>query len=667
MLLVSMLIAGMVTMQATFVVREPRLRGQVIFSLLLPVPMVIAVVVGLVAGPHRVLSLVYMVVAMALGVYLRRFGQRGLGAGNVLFFGAFFGYFLHRQLTLADAGWIAADLWVGVLASLLVRLAFFRPDPERALARMRRSQRARARRLLALAGTVLTETDDRRIGELTERIGRQTIRLNETTLMIDAQLADARPATAAAEAHRSFDAELALSNCARFAVALAGRAAPFPVRLAAATALASVGQPDPAAVTWATAALRAAPSADAHASVLAARLAASVEQYAEARRRLDDPVGDDEIAGAGGGDFTPAVRLVNDWLPGSAPVSTEAASRLPGYLRTTIQIAVAGTLAVVAGYLVSPPRLYWAVLTVFVCFIAAGNSGEQLRRGLLRAGGTAIGIVLGDLLVHVTGGSAGASLLIVLAAMFLGIYLIRVNYMFMTIGITVMIAQLFVRLGELSTQVLLLRLAETAVGAGAVVVTVYVIVPLRPQRVLTAGVLLWFRALEELVDAVLDRLQGGRRPLRPLVREVDAAYAALVAAATSLRPVTFGRTSTQITEILAVSSAARRYARSLAALLPDGEQPPPAGDDAGLDAAARQLRASLDAIERRLTTGEEAEYVRSAALFTVAVGHLRDQHRPAVSMLDDLTRLDGAMASLATLLRMPVTDHDTVTAPAHRS
>jgi uncharacterized membrane protein YccC len=330
------------------------------------------------------------------------------------------------------------------------------------------------------------------------------------------------------------------------------------------------------------------------------------------------------------------------------------------YLRTTVQIAVAGTLAVIAGSVVSPQRLYWAVLTVFVCFINAANSGEQVRRALLRAGGTAIGIVPGDLLVHLTGGRVWASIAIVLLAMFLGIYLIRASYLFLTIGVTVMIAQLYVQLGEFGWRVLLLRLTETAVGVGAVIVTVLFIVPLRPRRVLATGVLLWVRAIRALLDAVLGRLNGNREPLRPLVRDVDAAYAALVTTATSLRPVTFGRTSTQVTEILAVTSAARQYARSLAALVEDAEVAGvglPEAEYPRLRAAAVQLRTSLEAIEHHMATGEQGRYVRSASL--LALDGQRQRQSPPVDARHDLVLLDGALARLATVLQMGVTDHDT--------
>jgi hypothetical protein len=371
---------------------------------------------------------------------------------------------------------------------------------------------------------MLAEDDRRRVVELAERIRRQSVRLNETTLIIDAQLADTHPQTAAVEAQRSFDAELALSNCARFAVALAVKVAPPAVRGPATAALSALHDDDPAMVSDAVTALRALPRGEDRVAVPASRLAASVEQYAHARDRLRNPIDDDEIRAAGGG-FTPAVQLAGAWLPGSTPINTEASitrgralldrATMASYLRTSIQIAVAGTMAVIAGYAVSAPRVYWAILTVFVCFLQATNAGEQVRRALFRATGTAIGIVLGGLLVHLTGGRVWASVAIVLVSMFFGIYLIRVNYTFLSIAITVMIAQLYVQLGEFGWQVLLLRLAETAVGVAAVIVTVLFIVPLRPQRVLIIGVLQWIRALRTLLDAVLDRLDGKYQPLRP--------------------------------------------------------------------------------------------------------------------------------------------------------
>jgi uncharacterized membrane protein YgaE (UPF0421/DUF939 family) len=669
LLIVSMLLAGMVAMMAGFTVQDRTARGQVLSSLLLPVPMIAAITLGLLVGPHRVLSLVFLVVVMTVAVYVRRWGPRGFAWGMVAFNGAFLGFFLHAQIALHDVGWLAADLAIGVLASLIVRFAFFRPDDQRTLARMRRSWESRVRRLLVLSAAVLAEDEEPGLRQSRERLRQQLVRLNESTLMIDAQLANSRPQTAAAEAQRLFDADLALSNGARFAAALATTGAAPDVRRAAAEAVTAALGGDESAVARAVTALRGVPADDQRTAVLAARLGASVELYAAARARLDQPVSDDEIAAAGPDEFSPAVGLFNGFLPGSMPVSAEASTTrgrgglldratMPAYVRTTIQIAVAGTLAVVAGNALSGPRLYWSVLAVFLCFIAASNSGEQVRRALFRAGGTAIGIVLGDLLVHLTGGHVWSSLLIVLVALFFGIYLIRINYMFMTMGITVTMAQLYVQFDEFSWSLLLLRLAETAIGVAAVVLTVLVIVPLRPQRVLTTAVLLWFTALRALVEAVLDRGKGEGTPLRPLVRDVDAAYAALVATAAPLRRATFGRNSTQLTELLFVGAAARQYARSLAAGVEDADEPAWAGN-AALESGAAQLRSSLEAVENRLRTGKRGCYVRSAALIALAIDEARPQRSSLQHALRDLTLLDGALARLAKALQMEVADHDT--------
>jgi hypothetical protein len=234
--------------------------------------------------------------------------------------------------------------------------------------------------------------------------------------------------------------------------------------------------------------------------------------------------------------------------------------------------------------------------------------------------------------------------------------------MFMVIAITAILAQLYVQLEEFSWQLLVLRLGETAIGAAAVIITVLLIVPLRPQRVLTTAVLLWFTALRRLLEAALARLDGQHDPLRPLVRDLDAAYAALVATATPLRPVTFGRNSTQLTQILVVSSAARQYARSFAALMEeadaDGELLPLA-DNRPLRPAAEQLRASAEAIEHRIASGEHGRYVRSSALVALAFDDLRPRQSPLVHALHDLTLLDGALARLATALQMDIDDHDT--------
>src|SRR4051794_8806965 len=223
LLIVSMLLAGMVAMMAGFMVSDRTARGQLVSSLLLPVPMLAAMMAGLAVGAHHVLSLVYVIVLLSAAVAVRRWGPPGFRAGMVAFNGGFLGFFLHAQIGLGDIGWLAAFMWIGVLASLLVRFTLLRPGAKGTLARMRRSWDARARRLLQLSIDALDTEDAGRTHVLQERLRRQVVRLNESTLMIEAQLAETVPESAAAQAQRLFDVELALSNCARFAGAMASR------------------------------------------------------------------------------------------------------------------------------------------------------------------------------------------------------------------------------------------------------------------------------------------------------------------------------------------------------------------------------------------------------------------------------------------------------------
>ena len=344
--------------------------------------------------------------------------------------------------------------------------------------------------------------------------------------------------------------------------------------------------------------------------------------------------------------FTPAVTLSAGWLPGSVPVSTEASTTpgrggpldratMPPYVRASIQVAVAAAIAIVVGDLVSSQRLYWAVLATFLAFMATTNSGEQVRKALFRVAGTAIGIVIGDVAVHLTGGHVWSSLLIVLVALFFGIYLIRVNYTFMAIGITVTLSQLYAQLGEFSWHLLVLRLVETAIGVGAVIVTVLLVVPLRPQRVLTTGVLLWFRSLSTLVNGGLDRMLGGRDDsLRADVRAVDASYAALESVAMPLRRATYGRNSAQLAEIRSVSSAARNHARSFAV----GVESRRFLAARALTPRPRQLRDSMASIDGRIETGQHATYTRSGALLELA----RETAADNIPRAADIERSDAA-------------------------
>jgi DNA-binding CsgD family transcriptional regulator len=187
------------------------------------------------------------------------------------------------------------------------------------------------------------------------------------------------------------------------------------------------------------------------------------------------------------GAFRPPVQLFDGWLPGSAVVSNVASRepgtrladrvRLPLHIRTAIQIGVAVGAAIALGDLLSAHFFYWAVQAVVVTFVGASNSGEQVSKAVLRAAGTAVGVVIGSLLVTAVGPHAYWSIAVILAALFFAYYLMRINYIFCVIGISVEVSQLYAQLGQFSDSLLLVRVEETAIGAAAAIAAVTLVFP----------------------------------------------------------------------------------------------------------------------------------------------------------------------------------------------
>ena len=278
--------------------------------------------------------------------------------------------------------------------------------------------------------------------------------------------------------------------------------------------------------------------------------------------------------------------------------------------------------------------------------------------------------------------------MVVLVSLFLGLYLFRINYAFMTIGITVMVSQLYVELDEFSNSLLLLRLEETAVGAGVAIATVLLVLPLHVGRVARVAARQQVEALADLIDRCLDRLAdpasavGSDLELRAAARRVDVAYQAIVATVRPMRTPLFGSLASRVAGFMATAVAARHYARNLlldastryadldapgVAALADG--PPPAGRLRRR--GHRRARTARPCAEDALRPGGDGgsparQYVRSASLFARVADALPGEplhSRPQLA-LRDLQLLDGALAEAARWAGVPVTDLDTV--PASR-
>ena len=371
------------------------------------------------------------------------------------------------------------------------------------------------------------------------------------------------------------------------------------------------------------------------------------------------------------------------WLPGSATVAAAASQerggsglieriRLAPYARIAIQMGIAVAGAIIAGDALSGRRFYWAVIAAFITFMGANTAGEQMRKGVFRVLGTVVGVLVGALLAHLVGDVVWLQVVVVLVSLFLGLYLFRVNYAFMVVGITVMVSQLYVELDEFSNSLLLLRLAETSVGAGVAILTVLLVLPLHVGRVARVAARQQVEALADLADRCLDRLAdpasavGSDLALRAAARRVDVAYQALAATVRPMRTPLFGSLAERITGFMATAVAARHYASNLLLDASTRYADLDARAIDGLAAARRQLADSVGAVTAALAPGSadsgddgddgdgdggpsERQYVRSASLFARVADALPGEPLTSRAQLAlrDMQLLDGALAEAA--------------------
>jgi uncharacterized membrane protein YccC len=700
LMVIAMMLGAILAMITGFGVNmHATARDQLVTMLFLPVLLLATLAVGLEVHV-RVLSLALLVVALTVGTYCRRFGPRGFMGGMLAFMGAFLGFFIQDYVPLAHFGWLAAEVAIAAVATIAVHFAFFRPRPAVAVRRMQRSYTARAHDVASEVASVyaaLTRPGaDPASGQRAQRrLQRQLLRLNEAALLIDAQL-DRQTAAAvgwsAAGLHqRLFDTEVGLSNVARFAPAIARRSLPERVTAAVGQALDGIRDAEFGAVLAAAEAIRDALGDDAPGAsgvsaddrVLLHRFATSVTDFAAALRAFRLYPAGRAPASAADDEFRTQVTTFGGWLPGSASIAGNASQergtgwlerlRMAPYARTAIQMGVAVTAAIIAGDAMSGRRFYWAVIAAFITFMGTNTAGEQIRKSFFRVVGTLVGVVIGALLAHAVGDVVWLQIVVVLVSLFLGLYLFRVNYTFMTIGITVMVSQLYVELGEYSNGLLLLRLGETSVGAAVAILTVLLVLPLHIGRVVRVAARQQIEALADLIDRCADRLAdplsapGSDLELRAAARRVDVAYQALTATVWPMRTPLLGRLAPRVAGFMATVVAARHYAHNLLLDVSAQHADLDAAGAAALTAAESRLSASIAAVTGALAPEPDdgalpagGRYVRAASLFE-RVADALPQRMPTTGSqlaLDDLQLLDGAFAEAARWADVPVTDLD---------
>ncbi len=501
---------------------------------LFPVAIGVGMVAGVSVGGRTDLMLGVFVVVMFIAVLIRRFGPEFFFLGFMLWIGYFFASFLQAKLAMLPfliLAVVLASLW-----TLLLSLTVLRPHPARTLRRTVSSFDARARGLLRVCAELLRTSDAHRARprkRLQRRLRGYERRLAEAALMVEgwaAQTSALPPGRSAETLRRQLvDAQQALDAIATTSRDLAEEG--DDLRVEAARIARDLAYRDDAGAVHAARQLKQRlrresahfrDNPDGHVAQRSAyRFALATLAFVALARAARRPESVSEQPHEGETEsFEPTANLMMGNLPGSASVAQGLSARgarwnplarLDLTTRQAIQVAVAGGLAILVGRSISPTRYYWAVIAAFLMFSGTATRSETILKGFNRVLGTALGLFVAVVLAELTVGHPVWVIVTIVASMFCGFYLLRVSYAYTIFFITIMIAQLYTVFNEFTPGLLVLRLEETAVGAGLGFLVALLLLPLSTRDTVRSARESVLETLSRLLRAAAERLEPETR------------------------------------------------------------------------------------------------------------------------------------------------------------
>jgi hypothetical protein len=196
---------------------------------------------------------------------------------------------------------------------------------------------------------------------------------------------------------------------------------------------------------------------------------------------------------------TPARRAGSsaERAPAQAP-RPERPGRAPSVpTRMALQMAVALSLAFVAGFAVFPGHWAWAVLTAFIVCSGARGRGDAAYKAMLRLAGALAGTAAAALLAALVqpGGAFEAAAIFVV--LFFGLWLRETNYAYWACAMTLVLALLSG--GGLGTRLLAFRLEAILAGALCAVAATWFVFPIRTTDIVRRRLADALAALDEFV------------------------------------------------------------------------------------------------------------------------------------------------------------------------
>lgn len=603
---------GVIVGVSAIAVNDADLHDQRITTLLIPLPALIAVLMGVFLPPSPLIRELFLLAVIFAAVRLRRFGARGTMFGLVVFMIYLFA--LNLNLPVGKLPWAVGAIFIGMLAAYLVRFILLPMKPSAIFRQGVRAFQASAIALLeSLADLVQNPQDPDRTHQA---LSSQLYKIGDLAIDLEGLLGQPpqdAPPDDPVEIWRTrlLEAEMSLETLVDGAIQITRGKLISTEKLAGFAPFFRTLQ----------------------ASVQSNRSSQlnqldMIEKYRTEKDNSSLNLALTRMQWAARSLSQRAVwqipkeveaRLENSSLASAHPEASQPSAE---NLRVAIQATLAVGLAILAGVLISGTRWYWAVIAAFVLFVRASTIEEAFSRAWQRVAGTLVGVVVGIILAEAVVNDPRLEVIILLAGFFTAYFLITLTYTGFVFVLTVILAILYELMGTFRPGLLVLRLEETLVGAAAGLLIALLVFPKHSKEKNQKEMTEIMQKVSQSLKPIIPEMQGDEQiePQPDTIHELDRQLRNLRGAVSSLggRFLSLASPATRerIHKLSLLNIAIRHYLLASRLSEPDS-----------------QFQQQTNAIERRL----------AANAMTIAKA-LEDQTSPLIQPPDNLL-LEGMQTS----------------------
>ncbi|WP_226578578.1 FUSC family protein [Halobacillus litoralis] len=236
--------------------------------------------------------------------------------------------------------------------------------------------------------------------------------------------------------------------------------------------------------------------------------------------------------------------------------------------KKAVQSLIAGTIAILVGYMISPIQPYWVLLTTFIVQLGTDTVGRTYLKGVERSVGTVIGALIGFVLATLVSGHSELEVFLLFTVMFLAFYLLPVSYTLTSMFITMLIAFMYdLILGGISYQLLGARVLDTIVGASIAYAVSALIYPTKTMDKVSDEITDYLNQLDGYVKGYVESFESTTnvKNLAEQAFNLDLKIQALEEESKPVIQGFGGRKNTDMAEVLTIFTAINYYAKHLVA------------------------------------------------------------------------------------------------------